>query len=108
MRKHYPHRKSSESLAELFAMAKGIPNVKGAYFTYMRMSTNPSDNEFAQVKSTKKGHIPENLPYFSKRLNGYSARIGNENWERVSEKQLNRKIEQADLAIQAEINKRIL
>lgn len=107
MRKHYPHRKSSESLAELFAMAKGIPNAKESDFTYMRMSTNPSDNEFAQAKSTQEGHMPENLPHFSKILNGNQARIGNENWERVSEKQLNRKIEQADLAIQADINKRI-
>lgn len=107
MRKYFPHRKSSESLAELFAMAKGIPNAKESDFTYMRMSTNPSDNEFAQAKSTQEGHMPENLPHFSKILNGDQARIGNENWERVSEKQLNRKIEQADLAIQADINKRI-
>ena len=45
-----PTWKSSQTLTELFEMAKGIPQGRENEFTYMHMSTSPQDNEFKQAK----------------------------------------------------------
>lgn len=56
---------SSNSIRELCAMARGIDEEVNNNFSYMRMSTNRNENEFALNKSEKK----ENLPTFSSILN---------------------------------------
>lgn len=52
---------NSNSIRELCAMARGIDEEVNNNFSYMRMSTNRNENEFALNKSEKK----ENLPTFS-------------------------------------------
>lgn len=56
---------NSNSIRELCAMARGIDEEVNNNFSYMRMSTNRNENEFALNKSEKK----ENLPTFSSILN---------------------------------------
>ncbi|CDA96059.1 cRISPR-associated protein [Bacteroides sp. CAG:709] len=56
---------NSNSIHELCAMARGIDEEVNNNFSYMRMSTNRNENEFALNKSEKK----ENLPTFSSILN---------------------------------------
>ena len=48
MGKCFPGWATSAQLAELFAMAKGIPSGKISEFRYMKMSTNSDENEFKQ------------------------------------------------------------
>ena len=59
----------SKSIKELCAMASGIGNNNN--FSYMQMSTNRDENEFAKNKSTHR----ENLPLFSHILDGEMSYI---------------------------------
>lgn len=60
----------SVQLKELFAMASGIKNGENARFSYLKMSTNPNDNEFNIVK--KNG---EHLEVFTRIVNrAYNVR----------------------------------
>lgn len=56
---------NSNSIRELCAMARGIDEEVNNHFSYMRMSTNRKENEFAENKSNNR----ENLPTFSSILN---------------------------------------
>ena len=91
-----PSWKLSESLSQLFAMAKGIPAAKESEFAYMSMSTDSGNNEFALVKSTKDGHVPENLPMFSKILEGKNDYIGKADWERKYGAAIGQEIDEVD------------
>lgn len=91
-----PSWKLSESLSQLFAMAKGIPAAKESEFAYMSMSTDSGNNEFALVKSTKDGHVPENLPMFSKILEGKNDYMGKADWERKYGAAIGQEIDEVD------------
>lgn len=98
------HWKSSKSLSQLYAMAKGIPDGRESEFAYMRMSTNSKENEFAQVK---KGI--ENLPSFTEVLEGKKVcRLGAD-WLRKDSETLSGKIEQLDIMLEQRelVSKRI-
>lgn len=59
----------SDQLKELFAMAAGVKNGENAKFSYMKMSKNPSQNEFKIVKDDR-----EHLEVFTKIVNrGYNV-----------------------------------
>lgn len=83
--------KSSKSLSQLYAMAKGIPEGRESEFTYMRMSTNSKENEFAQVNKDK-----ENLPTFTDVLNGTSVCQVGADWKRKDSESLRSEIEVID------------
>ena len=63
-----PGWKSSPQLAELFSMAKGIPDGLENNFTYLQMSTASKQNEFKQCKEKN-----EHLDRFSEIISGKSS-----------------------------------
>lgn len=68
MERHFPGWITSAQLAELFAMAQGIPTDKVSLFRYMKMSTTGDDNEFKQgLKAYSQG---EQLGSFTQILSG--------------------------------------
>ena len=57
MSRFYPQWETSNSLTELYAMAKGIPSDMESNFTYLKMSTT-DDNEFKSVKDEGENMAP--------------------------------------------------
>lgn len=83
---------TSDSLKELFAMAKGIPESIDEKFRYMEMSTNRNGNEFSSAKAN--GEI---LPMFSAILEDESPGNGyKQDWKRKYECDLRSEIQSAD------------
>ncbi len=78
MNQHFQNWISSPSLAELFAMAKGIPSGRESEFEYMHMDTSREKNDFIRGKDNySKG---EQLGYFSQIVAGkvpHTSFVGN-------------------------------
>ena len=86
------HWKESDSLKELFAMAKGIPGSVDEKFRYMEMSTDRNGNEFSSAKTN--GEI---LPMFSDILKEKSPGKGyKQDWKRKYECDLRSEVQAAD------------
>ncbi len=85
------------SLAQLYAMAKGVASGQAQNFVYMKMSKNRYENEFVIVKKRENNL---NLPLFTEIVENKTKHIGPQDNKRVSMRDLNNRIEKFDEALE--------